>query len=653
MLLRLPRPHGSAWSLARLLVLAVAIVLLAAACTEEARPVAHHSLPTATADPAVNPTPTASASASDDGGAALPVVTPDATPPPEPTPTPDPTPDGLGRYIVARVGAGDVWQGYGSATRALAVYDEPGGQKRMLLEVNAIDRVATPLPLFNWHDRGSPTVLRVVEGEPGDAWIRVQAPTRPHDTSVWVDAADFEWAETTKRIEIDLAGPGELTVFDGDEILMTAPIVQGRDSRETPVHVTYLEAGLLGDVWDRGPVYGEAALMMASFSEQLGTFGGGGSPQNFLHGTNIPEVIGQRVSSGEIRLTNEAISELIGYVHPGVPVVMFDSSGARPGREAVLARELVPAETMGFLLNAEVTPVADRQHPQLWIPCNEPELVCANPEPDRVAADRSFRYAIAKDLDSEFQIPVFDEPNGEPRTLLDVNSIDGVELLNPLYPITAYDQPLVLRVVEEQPGWLRVQVATRPNESYAWVRASEFNVRVTDVFIEIALGRSGNGIADQAGELLFYNNDELILRTKIVSGRESRPTPLVSGWVTQIVAGSDLSPAYGDWIVGLGTFSEALGTFGGGGLPGMAIHGTNQPDLMGQRVSSGTVRIPAEELNTIVSTPGIIGAPAFIHNQRPYLDIPAARVWNGASTPARPARCEPCAEQLIMTAAAG
>ena len=357
--------------------------------------------------------------------------------------------------------------------------------------------------------------------------------------------------------------------------------------------------------------------------------------------------MGQRVSSGEIRLTNDDLARLIGLVHPGVPVVMF---GNGTSRATVLERELVPAATMGSVLNADYSIAAERLHPQLWLSCDEPSLVCVNPEPDRVAAERSFRYAIAKDLESEFQIPVFDEPNSEPRTLLDKSGIDGVEQLNPLYPITAFGEPLVLRILEEQPGWLRVQVATRPNESYAWVRASEFHLRLTDVFIEIALAPNGS---NQAGELLLYNNRELLLQTTIVSGRESRPTPLVSGWVTQIVAGADLTPAYGEWVLGLGTFSEALGTFGGGAAPGMGIHGTNQPDLMGQRVSSGTVRVDAEALDLIVNTPGIVGAPAFIHDGRPYLDITTAREWNGATTPAHTAPFEPFAEQLVMTAAAG
>ena len=574
---------------------------------------------------------------------------PTATAPP--SATADPVPAPLGRFLVAKPGAGRPWQGNGPATLVLPVYDTPGGDPRTLLEVNAIDGIATPLPIFNWSDLGSPTVLRVVEGRPGDEWVKVQAPTRPHDTTVWVEAADFDWGETDLRIEIDLAGPGRLVVVDGENEVMSATIVQGRDGRETPTHVTYVEAGLLGEVWNRSPAYGHAVLMIASFSEQLGTFGGGGSPQNFIHGTNVPDVLGQRVSSGEIRLSDPDIERLIDLVHPGVPVLLFDSSGARAGREVILARSLTAAETTVFALNAPVSQTASRQHPQLWRTCDEPVLVCANGEADVVPpAPAVFRYAIANDLDSPYQIPVFDEAGAwfEPRTLLDINAIDGTRVPNPLFPRTVFGNPLVLRVLDVREGFLKVQVPTRPNHSHAWVRASEFDLVEPTVFLEISVAPTGPAFDEQAGELLLYDGDELLVRSKIVSGRESRPTALGSGWVTQIVDGPSLGPAYGEWVVGLGLFSEALGTFGGGSVYTVAVHGTNQPDLIGQRVSSGTLRLPAEALSSLAATEGLIGAATFVHDQPAYLDFEQAIDSVPLTQPAETVPFDPEAEQLIL-----
>jgi lipoprotein-anchoring transpeptidase ErfK/SrfK len=48
-----------------------------------------------------------------------------------------------------------------------------------------------------------------------------------------------------------------------------------------------------------------------------------------IHGTNAPHTIGQRVSSGCIRLTNEDVSDLYERVTVGAKVVVLPMSGAR------------------------------------------------------------------------------------------------------------------------------------------------------------------------------------------------------------------------------------------------------------------------------------------------------------------------------------
>jgi lipoprotein-anchoring transpeptidase ErfK/SrfK len=45
-----------------------------------------------------------------------------------------------------------------------------------------------------------------------------------------------------------------------------------------------------------------------------------------IHGTNAPETIGQRVSSGCIRLTNEDVTDLFTHVHVGTKVVVMPST---------------------------------------------------------------------------------------------------------------------------------------------------------------------------------------------------------------------------------------------------------------------------------------------------------------------------------------
>ena len=76
---------------------------------------------------------------------------------------------------------------------------------------------------------------------------------------------------------------------------------------------------------------------------------------------------------------------------------------------------------------------------------------------------------------------------------------------------------------------------------------------------------------------------------------------MVRAYIDEKIPGASLSPAYGDWVLSIAAFSEALGTFGGG-MPKLALHGTNQPELMGQYVSSGCVRIPNEVVSFIAES---------------------------------------------------
>ena len=87
-----------------------------------------------------------------------------------------------------------------------------------------------------------------------------------------------------------------------------------------------------------------------------------------------------------------------------------------------------------------------------------------------------------------------------------------------------------------------------------------------------------------------------------MTGRESRPTPIVRAYIDEMIPGESLGPAYGSWVLSIAAFSETLGTFGGGGMPKLALHGTNQPDLMGQYISSGCIRVPNEIIDFIADS---------------------------------------------------
>ncbi|WP_296519812.1 L,D-transpeptidase [Rhodoplanes sp.] len=84
-----------------------------------------------------------------------------------------------------------------------------------------------------------------------------------------------------------------------------------------------------------------------------------GSSVYRIHGTNAPETIGQRVSSGCIRLANEDVIDLYGRVKQGAKVVVMPMSARRtvslPVQQATpVARTAEPARTAGTLGGARV-----------------------------------------------------------------------------------------------------------------------------------------------------------------------------------------------------------------------------------------------------------------------------------------------------------
>jgi lipoprotein-anchoring transpeptidase ErfK/SrfK len=634
----------------RFLVALVALVLIAASCTSATTDVADDPArsepPGATASPEPQPTPDSTA-------------TPDATPVPTPTPALtlglpdvdealDVAPAPLGTYAVARPGAGILRAPQVGLANwpEIPVYDWPFGEPRTLLDVNDIDARQQPVPLLNTSGPGGALVLRVLAGGADDQWLLVQVPTRPNNSYAWVRSSHFDLGFTNRRIEVDLAGPGKLTVFENAEPIMTAPIVQGRDARPSVRTIGFIENGVPGK--RLSPAYGLAVIRMAVFSEALGTFGGG-LPHSFLHGTNQPELMGQRVSSGEIRVANDTLESLIDVVSPGTPVIMFDSVQGET-RAAVAGRSATPAATMPFLEAGPGTP----DHtvglvPQTWRRCGSnddvpsEQLLCRSDtnvayiQPGRgFGPDEEHVFAVARqdakactvrgdfDFDTagppqpkDCVVTVFDEPFSlRPRTLIYRNEIDNVDLVFPLYRQTVFGEPLVLSVVEMTADgqWLRVRAPVLPHNRTVWVKGDEFTLQSSMVRVEVDLAHDeGDGLV---GRMWVYDGDREVLTTSISSGRESRPTTTTSTYVDQVLVGTDLSEAYGPRLFSTPTYSEALGTFGGG-IPTQAIHGI-QDELWesheGVPMSSGSIHIAQEAAIAMHDAVDLLGARVVIYD---------------------------------------
>ena len=81
-------------------------------------------------------------------------------------------------------------------------------------------------------------------------------------------------------------------------------------------------------------------------------------------------------------------------------------------------------------------------------------------------------------------------------------------------------------------------------------------------------------------------------------GTGDTPTPVGEFYLTELLAPPNPNGAYGPYAFGLSGFSDTLTTFNGG--PGqLGIHGTNQPNLIGTKVSHGCIRMSNENITAL------------------------------------------------------
>lgn len=151
--------------------------------------------------------------------------------------------------------------------------------------------------------------------------------------------------------------------------------------------------------------------------------------------------------------------------------------------------------------------------------------------------------------------------------------------------------PVVFIVHERQGDWLHVQVSMRPNQAMAWVRAADVTTRTVTSHIVIDTG---------ARTLTAYDGNKVTMKTSVAPGMDDTPTPTGEFFVDGIVQPADDSGPYGPYQVSVAGFSNVYTSFGGG-VGQIAIHGTNDPALIGQPASHGCVRMDNADITKLVT----------------------------------------------------
>ena len=197
---------------------------------------------------------------------------------------------------------------WGAAARGrLVAYERPGGP--------ALRRFGRLNP------NGVPTVFGVI-GARVDArcratWFRVRMPRRPNGSVGWVRAADVTTAAVPTRVLVDLSAR-RVTLYRGGRKVLSTRAAVGAPGTPTPIGTFYVDQRLR--TTDSSGPYGPGAIGIAAYSDVLTGWAQGGPIA--IHGTNRPDLIGEAVSNGCIRVRNDVLLELFQATLAGTPVVI-------------------------------------------------------------------------------------------------------------------------------------------------------------------------------------------------------------------------------------------------------------------------------------------------------------------------------------------
>ncbi|HYN16561.1 MAG TPA: L,D-transpeptidase, partial [Actinomycetes bacterium] len=194
------------------------------------------------------------------------------------------------------------------AATDVTVFDRPGG-----------DGVVAVFPAkLPW---GSPTpflVRRAHRDDAGVTWLSVYLPSRPNGSSGWVRRDQVRLRPVAYEVQVDLSSRTARLLRDG-RTERSWPVGIGQSNTPTPTGRFYITVKLRPPQISR--VYGAWALGISGYSDVLEQFGTGDG-QIALHGNADLGDLGQEVSNGCVRMTNEIITSLATILPLGSPVTI-------------------------------------------------------------------------------------------------------------------------------------------------------------------------------------------------------------------------------------------------------------------------------------------------------------------------------------------
>jgi lipoprotein-anchoring transpeptidase ErfK/SrfK len=160
----------------------------------------------------------------------------------------------------------------------------------------------------------------------------------------------------------------------------------------------------------------------------------------------------------------------------------------------------------------------------------------------------------------------------------------------------------VVRDVDCNDRWYRVELPIRPNGAIGYVSARDLKLKAVTSRIEVDLGTK---------TLTLFRKGRRVLTATVAIGASATPTPLGRYYVNQRLIPDDSQGPFGPAAIGISAFSPVLTGWAQGGP--VAIHGTNEPWSIGRAVSNGCVRLPNATLLRVFGV-AVAGTPVIIRS---------------------------------------
>ncbi len=155
--------------------------------------------------------------------------------------------------------------------------------------------------------------VRETTGSDGQAWYRVSIPMRPNGTYGWIPANTVKLSPTHSQIVVNL-GTRTIDIYRFGKHKWHGIVAIGAPGRETPVGHYFVAARF---VPYHDPFLGVFAVETSAYSK-LTEWPGGGVVG--IHGTSEPQLLGQAVSHGCVRVANVTATKLRADAPLGTPI---------------------------------------------------------------------------------------------------------------------------------------------------------------------------------------------------------------------------------------------------------------------------------------------------------------------------------------------